>query len=74
MKYAFAAALVAVANAAEWGYSYPSSTTYYQPARSSSSAQAAGYANAGGKACNSWDAWSRDQDLSIDESYGNTNA
>ena len=82
MKFAFAAALIAVANAAEWGgYSYaPSYQTHYVPqvktipgthTKAASQAAKAQKVQRGGA---QWGAYGRDQDLSIDESYGSTQA
>ena len=80
---AFASALVAAVNA--WGQqsyhqpahqhvSYKPVSYVAQPAaysQKASASQATGYQKAAGS---DWDAWGRDQDLSIDESYGTTAA
>ena len=77
-SFAFAAALVAATQAAEWGYQQPSYSykpvvSYSQaaPVKAASAAKAAGRDTIQGS---DFDAWGRDQDLSVDESYGRTNA
>ena len=82
MKFAFAAALVAVANAvdldAEWGYaprvSYKPVTVVAKPGQTTQAASKGYGADYTVTKGSDWDAWARDQDLSIDESYGKTNA
>jgi len=87
-SFAFATALVAAVNAVEleWGqqraYHAPAyqHTTYqpvsYQvkPAVTTKAASAVAGQGSHAVAGSDWDAWGRDQDLSIDESYGKTNA
>ena len=63
---AFASALVACANA--WSYSAPTQT-YGANAASAAYGRSADRSNGA-----DWDAWGRDQDLSIEESYGSTKA
>jgi hypothetical protein len=78
-SFAFAAALVAATQAVEleWGYqpsySYKPVVSYSQaaPVKAASAANAAGRDSIWGS---DFDAWGRDQDLSIDEEYGRTNA
>ena len=85
----FAAALIAaLANASEWSYQPQQSYSYkpmsysyqprqsysYQPAQYSAAASQSGAAGYGASSASDWDAWGRDQDLSIKESYGNTQA
>merc|ERR1719201_367293 len=94
MKFAFAAALIAVANAAEWGQSYggqsyggygysqpqyKSETKYVPqvrvtPGYSSKNASQVAKKKMVNHAGSNFDAYGRDQDLSIDESYGSTQA
>jgi hypothetical protein len=70
----FAAALIAcLANAAEWGYQ-PSYQSYYQPAQKAQAASASQYGQYGKRSATDFDAYGRDQDLSINESYGKTQA
>ncbi len=78
-SFAFAAALVAATQAVEleWGYqpsySYKPVVSYSQaaPVKAASAYQGADYGRQWGS---DFDAWGRDQDLSIDEGYGKTNA
>ena len=65
-SFAFAAALVASVNA--WGYQAP---TYTKSENAASAAYGKQYEGTG---ASDWDAWGRDQDLSIEESYGSTQA
>ena len=82
---AFASALVAVINAAEWRqqqvYHRPAPQVTYRPVtqvvQQPASAQraSAGYGRQyEAQNTSDWDAWGRDQDLSVDESYGKTQA
>ena len=83
-SFAFAAALIAVVNSLEleWEkqHAHAPRVTYHpvtktvQPAKVANAASK-GYDQNYEKASGSdWDAWGRDQDLSIDESYGKTTA
>ena len=90
MKTFAAALISALASATEWGqqsYYQPSYQSYkpsyqsyqpsyqsYQPARQSQAASKQGAAQYSGAKSNDYDAYARDQDLSIEESYGKTNA
>ena len=68
-SFAFAAALIASANA--WGYQS------YEAPKLTKSNEAASKAYAGSydaQGASDWDMWGRDQDLSIEESYGSTQA
>ncbi len=76
---AFAAALIAATNATEWGYrapqvSYRPVTKVVQKPASEDRASAAYGRQYEQTNHSDWDAWGRDQDLSVDESYGNTTA
>ena len=84
-SFAFAALLVAAVNA--WGQQSYSQPSYERVAHTSyvpeyqveqgdkhQAASQAGYGAYGARSNSDWDAWGRDQDLSIDESYGRTNA
>ena len=87
-SFAFAAALIAAVQAVdlEWGYAAPvysapsTSTSAYgaQAAKVDGGALSAASKSYGsghwGKTASDWDAWGRDQDLSIDESYDRTKA
>jgi hypothetical protein len=83
-SFAFAAVLVAAVNAwSQPSYSYQpvrKATVSYVPeyeVEQGDKRQAAsqeGYGAYQGRQNSDWDAWGRDQDLSIDESYGRTNA
>ena len=55
-------------------YTYPKTTTAEVPADTKATASQAYGAEAKGASASDWDAWGRDQDLSISESYGKTNA
>ena len=71
----FASALVAAVNASWGGYGYsaPSYHTHTPSVKASAASASKGVEY--GKAMDThWDAWGRDQDLSIDESYGKTDA
>ena len=81
-SFAFAAALVAVCNAVDiesFGYGKHAHTVNKTTVKHSkpeikqgaSQAYGADYQKA---SASDWDAWGRDQDLSISESYGKTNA
>lgn len=80
MKFAFAAALIAVANAAEWGHQQPIYQTTYVPqyrhipATESTAASQAAQTQKVQRAGAQYGSYGRDQDLSIDESYGSTQA
>ncbi len=80
-SFAFAAALIAVVNSLELEWEKPVHRVSYHPV--TKTVQPAKVANAASKAYDQgyeqstgsdWDAWGRDQDLSIDESYGKTTA
>jgi len=80
---AFAAALIACINAAEWQQQHyrPAPKVTYRPVTkvvqkpASEQRASAGYGRQYEQTNHSdWDAWGRDQDLSVDESYGKTNA
>mmetsp|Transcript_62127 Transcript_62127/g.85807 ORF Transcript_62127/g.85807 Transcript_62127/m.85807 type:complete len:146 (-) Transcript_62127:202-639(-) len=94
MKFAFAAALIAAANAVDvesWGspapvyggygkrgsyakVSYKPVTKVVQPAKEQNKASADYSQGYQMQKTSDWDAWGRDQDLAIDESYGKTTA
>ena len=86
-SFAFATALVAAVNAVEleWGQqayrapahqhvSYQPVSYQVKPAVTTKAASAVAGQGSHAVAGSDWDAWGRDQDLSIDESYGKTNA
>jgi hypothetical protein len=54
--------------------SYQPVTKVVQPARRAEAASAGYGRNAEKRTVSDWDAWGRDQDLAIDESYGKTKA
>jgi len=53
---------------------YVPHTKVVQPAKKSEQASVAAKSDYNKKSTNDWDAWGRDQDLEIDESYGKTSA
>jgi len=85
-SFAFAAALIAAVNAVDiesvgyghghgyGSYTYPSVSHSSTPANTKQAASAAYGADASKASASDWDAWGRDQDLDISESYGKTNA
>jgi len=77
MKSFFTIALIgAVASASVFSSKggHKLSTKVVQPAKTANAASKAAGLSLDGKSSTKWDAWGRDQDLAIDESYGKTNA